>query len=499
MVPSVRLVRCRVYPARPLRSARRAHPARKRRDTPRTAGIVGLLRRCDASYAAPPRNAAIEGRGPYDARGERPSPVKVEHVTQPAVPQQMTKSTSRYRFVIEASILLLQFSMGLSFIAVAPLFPSIIEAFKVDNATVSLLIGVSSLAVAVALIPASILAARLGSRTALILGGMLMGLTGLSLFAGSFPLLLATRVSFAFGAAINLSATPGVLLRWFSTKELAVVNGANVIAQSLGVTTSMLLAPRLAGLFGWDGALSIFGAMALASTVLWLVVGRDTGAASSSAPFTMSDLPIVLGNRVVVLLSIAMAGALGAFISIQSWLPTFYSQQWGYSLEQAGSISGLLSFCGIVGALLGSMLPIRVPQRRPFLIAGGIGIPLFAAGAFGMNLPLLIYPSIVLLGVVGWIFVPVVFTIPMEIPGMNASRVGIALAMVLGAGNLAGFVVPLMVGYLRDQTGSFTIGLTIACSLALVMAACAYVMPETGPLRSSTHRRGASGVEERSA
>ena len=69
-----------------------------------------------------------------------------------------------YRIVVEASILLLQFSMGLSFLAVAPLFPLIITTFGIDNATVSLLVGVSSLSVGLALVPASILAARLGSR-----------------------------------------------------------------------------------------------------------------------------------------------------------------------------------------------------------------------------------------------------------------------------------------------------------------------------------------------
>ncbi|MGE3857616.1 MAG: CynX/NimT family MFS transporter [Dehalococcoidia bacterium] len=399
-----------------------------------------------------------------------------------------TGPSSRYRFIIETSIFLLQFTMGLSFLAVAPLFPLIIRAFGVDNATVSLLVGVSSLAVALALVPASILAARLGSRTALVLGGVLMGLTALSLFATSFPLLLGTRVSFALGAAVVLSATPGVLLSWFSAKELAVVNGANVIAQSLGVTASMVLGPRLAPVLGWDGALSAFGALALAATALWAVLGRS-GEATTGGGFELGDLPAVLGNRTVVLLAVGLAGALGAFISLQSWLPTFYNQQWGYSLEEAGSMSGLLSLFGIVGALLGSTLPVRIPRRRPFLVAGGLGIPLFAAGAIAMDQPLLLYPSILMLGVAGWIFMPVVFTIPMEIPGMNASRVGIAVAMVLGAGNLAGFFVPLMVGYLRDQLGSFTLGLTIACALSLLLAACALAMPETGPVGPRSPRR----------
>ena len=406
--------------------------------------------------------------------------------------QPDSETPHRYRLVIAGAIILLQFSMGLSFMAPAPLFPLIIKAFDIDNATVSLLIGASSLAVALALVPASILAARLGSRWSLILGGVLMGMTAASMFVDSFSVLLLTRVSFALGAAINLSATPGVLLRWFPTKELATLNGTNVIAQSLGIMTSMLVGPRIAGPLGWDGALTTFGAMALVATVVWLALGRDRGDAQASAPFALNDLGLVVRNRTILLLALGLSGLLGAFISLQSWLPTFYSEQWGYSLERAGSMNALMSLFGIVGALLGSTLPVRLPRRRPFLIAGGLGVPLFATGAIAMDAPLLLYPSVMLLGIAGWIFMPVVFTIPMELPGMNASRVGVGVALVLGAGNLAGFFVPLMVGALRDQTGSFTLGLTIAAALALVMVVCALAMPETGPVAPSKgERRGA--------
>ena len=94
-----------------------------------------------------------------------------------------------------------------------------------------------------------------------------------------------------------------------------------------------------------------------------------------------------------------------------------------------------------------------------------------------------------MLGIAGWIFMPIVFTIPMEIRGMTGARVGIAVAIVLGAGNLAGFVVPLMVGALRDASGSFVLGLAIACALSLVLVACALAMPETGPVEGRRRER----------
>ena len=49
------------------------------------------------------------------------------------------------RFAVEGWLLWLQVAMGLSFIAVAPLFPLIIDDYGIDNATTSLLIGVGEL------------------------------------------------------------------------------------------------------------------------------------------------------------------------------------------------------------------------------------------------------------------------------------------------------------------------------------------------------------------
>ncbi|MSQ42323.1 MAG: MFS transporter [Dehalococcoidia bacterium] len=416
---------------------------------------------------------------------------------RPALPHG-GDAPARYRFAIEGSLLLLQFAMGLSFLAVAPLFPLIIDAYGVGRATASLLVGVTALAVALALVPCSLLAARLGPRVALAIGGLLMGAMALAPLASSFPLLLAARVLFALGASLTLGATPTVVMRWFPARDLAAVNGANVIAQSLGVTCSMLAGSRIAAAVGWDGALFAFASVTLSATALWLVVARDRGGAPATTGAlgaALLAMPAILRDRATLLLGAGLAGGLGAFITLSSWLPTYYHEQFGFSLEKAGTVGGMLSFFGIVGSLLGSTLPVRLPHRRPFLITAGLVIPVAAFGCFASANPLLLYPSVVVLGVMGWIFMPVVFTIPMELPGMTPERVGIVVATVLGAGNLSGFVAPLFVGYLRDQTGAFSLGLGIASSLALVLALCGYLMPETGgraaaALRHEGHEEG---------
>jgi len=372
--------------------------------------------------------------------------------------------------------------MGMSFLAVAPLFPLIINDFDIDRATASLLVGATSLVVALALVPGSVLAARLGAKTSLALGGALISVVALSPLAGGFSALLATRLMFAIGAALTLGATPTVVMRWFPERELSAVNGLNIFGQTLGVTFSMFMAPRLAGPLGWAGALSTFGCIALVSTVLWLIVGRDprVGPGTTAPRFAMSDLRVILKDRATILLGLGAAGGIGTFITFSSWLPTFYTEQFGYSLERAGSLAALLSFCSILGSLLGAALPTWFPRRRPFLITAGLLTPVAALGCFASSSPALLYPSVALFGILGVMFMPVVFTIPMELPHMTPERVGITVAAVLSVGNLSGFVAPLFVGFLRDQTGAFSLGLGVIALSGLSLAIAGYLMPETG-------------------
>ena len=133
---------------------------------------------------------------------------------------------SAYRWVIEGCMLLLQFAMGLSFLAVAPLFPLIIDEYGLSRASASLLVGATSLGVAVALVPSSLIVSRLGGRLTIALGGLLMSAMALAPFAMNFPVLLATRVSFALGAAVILSSTPVVVMRWFPPRELALISAS---------------------------------------------------------------------------------------------------------------------------------------------------------------------------------------------------------------------------------------------------------------------------------
>ncbi|GEM_PF-6056556 len=64
---------------------------------------------------------------------------------------------------------------------------------------------------------------------------------------------------------------------------------------------------------------------------------------------------------------------------------------------------------------------------------------------------------------------------------MTPERVAMALAVALSLGNFAGFLSPLMVGFLTDRTGSYIPGLVMASVLSVSMFFSGRLLPETGP------------------
>ena len=101
----------------------------------------------------------------------------------------------------------------------------------------------------------------------------------------------------------------------------------------------------------------------------------------------------------------------------------------------AGAYGAVLTMCGMFGSLLGSVLPLQIPRRRPFLVGAGLLMPLTAFGCFVTPAPMVLLPSLVLFGLVSTVFVPVMLTIPMEAPQIGPTRAGVAVSVILAAGN----------------------------------------------------------------
>ena len=388
---------------------------------------------------------------------------------------------SSYRWIVAGAIVPLHIAIGLNLFSAAPLFPLIIEDYDVSRSTVSLLMVLVFLAFTLCLIPGGIISSRVGARRAILVSGLLMSAGTPAPLTTDIATLLPLRMAFGMGGAILLPATASLIVEWFRPTERPVMNALMLAAQGTGVATAMFLSVPLADALEWRVVLMLYGCFAFAAMLVWLVLGRG-GRPRPAAAQTMSPRAILaaLRERNTLLLSLALVGPFAMFIGYSSWLPTYYHEVFDMPLQQATAILALLPLMGVVVNLLSGFLLARLGLHRPLLAVPGLMFPIGAFGAFYFNNTPIILAAIVVMGFSFWIFLPTVFTIAMELPGVDMERVALVTAAVLTIGNASTVLSPLMVGLVTDALGSYVPSLAVLAVMPLTAVIAARSLPETG-------------------
>jgi len=276
----------------------------------------------------------------------------------------------------------------------------------------------------------------------------------------------------------------GMVMQWFGERELPLINGINMSMIALGNCVALFVGVPIARAFGWKATLALYGAIVLIFALAWLVLGKERKSRTTESGSEDADLPINIGaalkRKTTIVLGLTVSGPFIAFMALSSWLPTYYNEVFGIPLSQASSITGLLPFFGIVASIIGGLLPTWTGLRKPLLVIPGILIGFATMSTFLFNNLIIIYLSVIFLGLCGLIFMPSVFTIAMELSG-SPREAAIVISAALALGNVAGSTGPFIVGFLTDVTGSYLPGFLLCSILSWSLLVGGLLLPETGP------------------
>jgi cyanate permease len=399
----------------------------------------------------------------------------------PSVEQATTQEdfNSRYRFVIAGLLVTSYLALGLNFYSPSPVLPLIMEDYDISNAVGSMVVTLGLLAFAFFGIPGGVIVSRMGLRTAVTAGSALMALMVLTTLAPNVWVMLVLRGAYGLGIALMFTASGPMLMRWFSPKEVAIMNGVNTGAVAVGIAVSLLAAARLSDVVGWASALSILSVLGIVATAGWMVFGSRAGAASPAVPvISRRVLKEVLTNKTVLLVVAANAGLMIQYTTLSTWLPTFYNEVRGMSLEGAGEILWLVPFVGIFSVLLGGFLPGRFGSKRMYFIVPGVLILLAGPGSYLLTNLGAIYLAVIALGFFSWLCIPSFLSLPMEMRGATPEKVALIWGYLVTVEGFTTFAMPLAVGALRDVTGSLHPGFVICTVLALAVLAAGVLIPK---------------------
>ena len=386
-----------------------------------------------------------------------------------------------YRFVIAGLVLASNLSLGLNSVAVSPLLPVIIEDYEIARTTASLLTALPVLLRAFVALPGSLIVDRLGLKRVFALSWFMMGALALSPLAQSYSILLLLRLSYGVGASLTLLSTGPLIMQWFRSKEMPVMNSLVMVSMSLGMAVSVSAAAPLAGAVAWRSVLGIFGAVALMGAVAWVFLGETQSEShDGKPPLVLRDIWHVFRDPTIYLLVVGDALVFIQYAALTSWLPTYFHEFRGMSLAQAGYVTGLLPFVGMFAVLLGGLLTIRVKEKRFLFIIAGIMVGLGGFGSFLIGNTTLIYLSVILLGFGTYVYQPVLLTVPMELPWMTPSKIAVVWASSLTIAGIGSFIAPVVVGASRDVLGTFVPGFLVWALGAWALVAAGVLLPRLG-------------------
>ena len=406
------------------------------------------------------------------------------------VSEGASRAAPPYRFVIYALVVLMNFTLGVSFLAPASLLPLITDEYNLSHSGGAFVVTSITLVFMAGSLPAAIIVSRWNTRAVYGIGWALMGCAALTPFVGGFWALIGLRLVQGLGASVLTPLTAGIIMRWAPVREVPIVNAISLATLTVGLGAALYLGPIFAGAVGWRWAIGIEGLITLAGAVLWLVLWRERRVERviGAEPVTMAAIVSVLRRRETWLLALAVVGPWAQFNTLSTFLPTFFEDVRGLSLQAAGILAAVFAFAGIPANILGGIIATVTGRRRPILIWSGLLIG--AAGMTTLYAPvgIVLFMAVATAGFLQWVYEPTLFTVPIELRGSSPERAGAIWAAILTTGNASSFVAPIVAGYIIDGTGSFILGIGSIAVFSFTMFFAAMFLPETGPGRLNTPR-----------
>jgi NNP family nitrate/nitrite transporter-like MFS transporter len=347
----------------------------------------------------------------------------------------------------------------MAWVLIGALANSIAPEFGLSDSQKGLMVAVPLLGGAVLRLVLGVLADHIGSRRTGIIG-LVLTLVPLVLgwfWADSFAKLLV--VGFLLGVAgASFAVALPLASRWYPPRHQGLAMGIAGAGNS-GTALATFFGPRLAEHIGWHGVFGVAAGTIAVTLVAFAMLATDSP--NQPAPKPLGNYWTVLRERDTWWFSLFYSVTFGGFVGLASFLSIFFRDQYELSRVAAGSFATL---CVVAGSFLrpvGGYLADRFGGIRMLvLLYVGVGAAMLIA-AMLPPLGIVTTTLFVGMGLLGMGNGSVFQLVPQRFP----REIGVITGVVGAAGGVGGFILPNILGSLKDVTGSFGGGF---CALALV-------------------------------
>ena len=311
--------------------------------------------------------------------------------------------------------------------------------------------------------------------------------------AWNFASLLVARFLFGVGEAGAFPNTSRSFAKWFPVSERGAAHGWVFMGTRMGGAITPPIVVALMAAIGWRQTFYVFGVLGVIWAFFWWRWFRDEP--SQHPEVNAAELALIRESagheqatshafRWSELLSANLLLVYGMYFTMGytlyfnlTWLPTYLKDVRGFSLQQAGWLSGVVLFTGGAMTYFGGKLTDRLVKKYGLKIGRSMGVVtlpiagLLLIGAAQTQSPMA--AAILLAATLGVadLCVSSCWAICHDIGGRNA---GIVTGAMNTWGNIGGAISPLVVGYAVGWWNSWTVPFYITAGIYVFGAVCTF-------------------------
>lgn len=354
-----------------------------------------------------------------------------------------------------------------------PVMGDIQKEFSLNNTQLGLISSAFFFVYAAFQVPSGILGDKIGKKKVLVPGFVLFGIfTAVSGWAKSFMTLLIARGVTGAGQGTYYGPQFGLSSEQIPEEKRSF--GAAIINSGMAVGTAggFIISSWIVYDLGYSWRMPFY-VMAVPTVIVGLLIlflvkekRREAKIAKESGeqPASLKDL---VRNKDLLKIYVTVFCSLFGFFVILTWLPYYLKTERAIDGSEIGSISSLVAWVSIPGALLWAKLSDKLGKRKaiagPLLIAAIISVSCIA------YLPTveLVIAAICLYGLVGKLALDPILVASVA-DNVKPEQYSSAFGVYNFVGMSSSVVAPTLAGFMSDTTGSLASSFYLSAALLAI-------------------------------
>ena len=281
------------------------------------------------------------------------------------------------------------------------------------------------------------------------------------LFARTYGDMLIVGALLGIAGASFAVALP-LASRWYPPELQGLAMGIAGMGNS-GTVLATLFAPLLAKAFGWHAVMGLLAIPVILTLVVFTLLAKDAPGAAKRT--TVSSYLAVLHQPDTYTFCLLYFVTFGGFVGLSSFLNGFFVDQYDVAKVTVGLVTAPLVIAGSLLRPVGGGLADRLGGIRMLtMLYVAVIVCMLAVGLAINNQPVVMVLLFIGMGCLGMGNGSVFQLVPQRF----RSEIGAMTGLVGATGGVGGFYLNILLGNLKDVTGTYAAGFWAFSATALV-------------------------------